>query len=200
MKRKLLTTLFALTIFSAFSVEPSRGYRGFVEVGTDINSFMIAEGDHYVDGDHFEYIGVRRRHFANLSIATSHGFQFNPNFFLGGGILGGYSSLLDAAYVDMYAHARTDQTFGRFTPYADLRVGIQYRADGPLYISPTVGYRFNFGHKANLNIGLGLTLTHAHHHDYDSFYYNRHGELRLITFGSSNFFKPAFTFRAGIDF
>ncbi len=200
MKRILTAALLALTLLAASAAEPRRGYRGFVDIGTDINSYMTADGSHFVDGDHWEYYGVGRRTFANATLSSSHGFQFNPHFFLGAGLMGGYSSLLDAAYIGMYAHARLDETFGRYTPYADLRVGVQFRSDGPVYISPTVGYRFNLGRKTNLNVGLGLTLTHRHDHNRDMVYYDHNGNQRFVIFGSSNSLKPAFTFRIGVDF
>lgn len=131
----------------------------------------------------------------------THGYQFNPHFFLGAGLTAGFSGLYDNWFLGAYIHARTDQTFGKYTPFGDLRFGIVTHSPGLFYISPGIGYRFNFGHRANLNVGLALTLQCTGSEDTDAtFYTDNAGDLLHITLGKEPPLKPYLTLRLGIDF
>lgn len=177
-----------------------RGYRGFVEYDASLTSWMVADSYHFDPVTGAELSGIHRKAFGEMALSTSHGYQFNPRFFLGAGLMGGYSGIHDGWFLGGFLQARTDQTFGKFTPYADLRVGLVTHAEGGLYISPTIGYRFNFGHRANLNVGVGLTLRHMGERDATSTFYHSGGELIHITVGRDPVMKPYFTFRVGVDF
>ncbi len=192
-----------MLVFSliASAQDVRRGYRGFIEYDASLTSWRVAQDYKFDPETGVEYTGIHRKAFGEMALSTSHGYQFNPRIFVGLGLTGGYSGIHDGWFAGMFVHARTDQTFGRFTPYADLRVGLVTHAEGGLYISPTVGYRFNFGHRANLNLGIGLTLRHMGETDANStFYYNNQGDLIHITVGRDPVMKPYFTFRVGLDF
>lgn len=178
-----------------------RGYRGFIEYDSSLTSWMVADSYSFDPESGVEYSGIHRKAFGEMALSTSHGYQFNPRFFVGLGLSGGYSGIHDGWFMGTYVHARTDQTFGKFTPYAELRFGLVTHAEGGLYISPAIGYRFNFGHRANLNLGVGMTLRHMGETDASSsHYYNNQGELIHITLGKDPVMKPYFTFRVGVDF
>ena len=178
-----------------------RGYRGFIEYDASLTSWMVADSYHFNPETGIDYTGIHRKAFGEMALSTSHGYQFNHHFFLGLGVMGGYSGIHDDWFLGTYLHARTDQTFGKFTPYADLRAGFVTHAEGGLYISPSIGYRFNFGHRTNLNLGIGITLRHMGETDATStHYYNNQGDLIHITIGRDPVMKPYFTFRVGLDF
>ncbi|MDE6395892.1 MAG: hypothetical protein K2K84_01315, partial [Muribaculaceae bacterium] len=92
-------------------------------------------------------------------VTTSHGYQINPTFFVGAGIGMERCTKFDDWVAPVFAQGRADFLFGKFTPFADLRLGYQFGQGGGVYFSPTVGYRFNWGRKAGINLGLGMTLA-----------------------------------------
>ena len=73
-----------------------------------------------------------------FDFSTTHGYQFNPNLYVGlgysyGAVIGGYFS---------YVHAdiRYDFTFKeKITPFADLRVS--FNKEGVI-VQPAIGYRY----------------------------------------------------------
>ena len=142
----LLITI-SLLSFTVAANEPKKGYRGFVDANVDLSFHQGGYGDNSVT----VYYGL----------STSHGYQFNSHYFLGGGLMFerhhpvyhnyGYS-------FPVYLHARIDWTFGKFPLYGDVRIGGVLFGDYRLYLSPTVGYRLNLGRKSNLNFGIGLNL------------------------------------------
>lgn len=147
MKKKfaLLVLLLGCLTSGACAAEPRRGYRGFAEWSNDLrfpNYWNIGRETNYYTG-----------------FSTSHGFQFNPHFFLGAGLAFEKCSDEDSWLVPFFVQARTDQKFGKFTPFADVRLGYDAGRRAGVYFSPSIGYRFNFGHKVGLNISIGYTLS-----------------------------------------
>ena len=200
-RTRLLSVLLCyLLIPSAHSKEPQKGYRQFFDIETSISSWNVAHDYIYSESAGWSYSNVHRKSFADVSISSVHGFQFNRHFFLGVGLSAGFSGINDNWFLGAFADVRTDQTFGKYTPYADLRFGILTHAVG-LYFSPGIGYRFNVGHRTNLNVGLGMTLQYmGKDRADDTFYYDNAGTLLHITVGKDPAIKPYFTFRLGLDF
>lgn len=60
--------------------------------------------------------------------------------------------------IPVFAEARLDARWNRFTPFFSVRLGANLAEHGGIYFSPTVGYRFNWGRKSAINFGLGVTL------------------------------------------
>ena len=56
----------------------------------------------------------------------------------------------------MFLDARTDLRFGKYTPYADLRVGTGMSKYNEAFIVPSIGYRFHLHNKLALNLGIGF--------------------------------------------
>lgn len=200
---KYIFAALAMSIILAASArDVRRGYRGFVEFDGSLTSWRVADSYKFIPAVGPEFSGIHRKAFGEFSLSTSHGYQFTPRFFLGLGLMGGVSGIHDYGwFMGAYLHARTDQTFGRYTPYADLRAGIVTHAEGGLYLAPSIGYRFNFGRRTNLNVGVGVTLRHMGESDASSsFYYDNAGNLINVTIGKDPVMKPYFTFRIGVDF
>lgn len=202
MKKSLILLLLLVSSLSvsAQKKEPKRGYRGFFDIEAAVSSWKIADNYHITEDGGQIFDNVHRRSFYDVVYSTSHGYQFNRHFFLGAGLAIGGNDFYDMWLLRSFLHIRTDQTFGRFTPFAELRTGISTENFGCFYFSPTIGYRFNFGYRTNLNIGLGMTLhTTGSDREDVTFYYDS-GELVRIAVGKVPVLKPAFTFRVGIDF
>ena len=90
--------------------------------------------------------------------STSHGYQFNPHLFVGGGLaLQFWGSYLDFS-AQVYAKIRWDILKGNRTPFLSLRVGhggFLIADTHGKYIAPTIGYRLS----DRLNLGISYELT-----------------------------------------
>ena len=145
--------------------------------------------------------GTTRDYALFMGFATTHGYQFNNHCYLGAGV--GLPLLVSLNLIlPVYADFRYDVKFGKFSPYADFKIGCNLAGLGA-YISPTIGYRINCGAntKTNINIGLGLTLLHnvdehkagvSHPYDPTNYY-----TYKTVT---THHFDPLFAFRVGVDF
>ncbi len=202
MKRTLIA-FFAilLTASCGFARQPERGYRGFVDW---TNRIYNNDYDNHTD--------------FCPGLSTSHGYQFNSWLFAGVGI---DYSLEDCGYyiwnqndkqhyhlhydptnyfLSIFADVRTDLQFGKFTPFADLRIGLNANSYGTLYLSPSIGYRFNWGRKLGVNIGIGYTLDAYRYEIYDYGVSTDGYNIFVPTGKYRNFNQSSFTFRVGIDF
>lgn len=190
--KRLFIASFAilLTAICSFGRQPEQGYRGFVDWTNRI--YHHWNKTNYSPG-----------------ISTSHGYQFNPWLFAGVGLdysledtgfFGNHYYDIDNYFLSIFADVRTDLQFGKFTPFADLRIGVNATSIGTVYFSPSIGYRFNWGRKVGLNVGVGYTL--------DGNRYERHiigstpeGYGIFVPTGEYfNRYISSFTFRIGIDF
>ncbi len=200
MKRFIIAAFgILLTAFCGIASQPERGYRGFVDFTNRLyrTQYLNLAGNFC---NKTEY---------SPGISTSHGFQFNNWLFAGAGLdytlkdIGFPDSHhydIDSYVLSIFADVRTDLQFGKFTPFADVRLGWNASSYGTVYFSPTIGYRFNWGRKVGINIGVGYTL--------DSYRYEKHvwgittdGLNMLFPTGEFyNFNQSSFTFRLGIDF
>lgn len=193
MKRLIPVCVVCISVFTAHAWQPrdvQRGYRGFAEWSTDITSYKYDEAS--------------RATAWSTGISTSHGYQFSPRFFLGAGV--GFQPSVNSSGADLvplFIQARTDQTWGKFTPFGDLRVGYNMCDGGGLYLSPSVGYRFNWGRRLNLNVGVGMTLRGTTTEQYqinviplpDGTF-----AAEMLYQGKHHSVKPMFSLRVGIDF
>lgn len=149
-----LAALFALPCMAR---EPHRGYRGFVDLELDLGAFDFYDAAQDRQHEMQSFVGI----------ATSHGYQFNDNFFAGIGIMLSCTSSMSYGNFPVFADFRYDATLGHFKPYADIRLGCNVAAPG-LYFSPTVGHRFSCGRRANFNLGMGLMVLRIKDNDIDS--------------------------------
>ncbi len=131
--------------------------------------------------------------------STTHGRQFNPHLFVGGGMDLEYNPSFGRTIFALYAAGRTDWQFGRYTPYGDVRLGLSTSGGGGVYFSPTVGYRFNWGRKASINVGLGLTLKSKNMESYD-FTILPDGSGLLTPLGRKHLAECLFAIRLGVEF
>ena len=140
----IIIAMAAAAIFAASAAQPSRGYRGFLEVGLDA-------------GSQYGFRGYSQPYFY-WGFSTTHGHQFNPHLFIGGGLNIEADNLYGRGMFAVYAAGRTDWRFGRVSPFGDLRIGWNMDSGGGLYFSPTIGHRFNWFRGCSFDLGIGLTL------------------------------------------
>lgn len=154
-------------------VNDIRGYRGFVDMG-----YIAGLGTYGSDG---------------IEINTSHGYQFNEHFFVGGGLGIHYHGDYDVATVPVFVEGRANFIKGRIAPFASVRVGVSAIVDddepGGFYFSPSVGARFAFRRNLALYLLTGYNLQMAEFYFYT---------------GSSSWYDTknigGLTFKFGIEF
>jgi outer membrane protein assembly factor BamA len=191
MKKVLIAAALVAIATSAAAREPQRGYRGFVEWSNDVTSYRYDEDT--------------RASYWYTGLSTSHGYQFNPRLFVGAGLMLEHSTSGDLDILPIYAQIRTDQTWGKFTPYGDFKLGYNTTDGGGIYASPSIGYRFNWGKKLNLNVGVGLTLKGYAVERYSLSFTpptisDQDAYVTLDYLGTDHKVKAMFAFRIGIDF
>lgn len=182
-----------LTALSAFPRQPQQGYRGFVEWSNSLRSEKFGNLD--FAGNIYMY----RENVFYTGFTTSHGYQINPMFFVGGGLGMEKCRNLGDWIVPVFVHGRADFMFGKYTPFGDIRIGANL-ADGiGVYFSPAIGYRFNWGRKTGINIGLGLTLAGYKAEHYEGTF-NGPYDYDLHYVGTRHHMRACFSFRLGVDF
>lgn len=94
---------------------------------------------------------------------TSHGYRFNPYFYLGAGLGFHYYHEADGTLMPLFVDARADLMSGNIVPFVDLRAGYSISlssdeiSDGGAYLSPSVGVRFFAQKKVNMNVSIGYS-------------------------------------------
>lgn len=140
----------------------TRGYRGFVDGGFTAGYDFVCE-------------------VAN----TSHGYQFNPYFFVGGG-LGLHCFLIDGCVnVPIFANVRANFLNKKCSPFVDYKIGASLGDAPGFYTSLIAGCKIK-----KFNIGMGFTLGTTEMYDYSS-YYGGYYYTEVI---------GGFTLRAGFEF
>lgn len=193
MKRVILLILaIAAMVNVAEARQPGRGYRGFFDWTSSVRSESTGEMDYngtlYKFSEGAFYTGF----------TTSHGYQIDPMFFVGAGFGFEKCGKFDYEIVPLFLEGRVDLEFNKFTPYGDLRVGANLADGSGFYLSPTIGYRFNWGRKVGLNLGVGLTLAGYKARHYDIVI--DEDLMELIYLGEKNHTRAFFSFRLGFDF
>ena len=192
MRRFFITLLLILSFAVGRAEQPRSGYRGFIEWSNDLYGEKVAD-----------WLNPSRMvHQTNYYVGatTSHGYQINPIFFVGLGLGVEHCSSYDRWLVPLFLQGRADFQFGRFTPFADLRAGVNVGCGVNAFFSPTVGYRFNWGRKMGLNVGLGMSLVGYTMDVYNIFIDPDTGYASPVHERTQHFYDPTFTFRIGIDF
>lgn len=140
------------------------GYRGFWETNMIIGNDGI-----------FSKINTK-----GGGISTSHGYQFNPYIYLGGGLSFQYYCF---DYYDgntyslpFYADFMVNMVDGKISPFFDLKLGYSFADIQGVYFSPSFGVRFGLRDNFAINATVGYSLQG--YGEYDSYwrddYYNIH--------------------------
>lgn len=89
---------------------------------------------------------------------------------------------------------RYDYSYRKFRPFGDVRIG--YNIFDGFYMSPTIGYRLNWGRKMNVNFGVGMTLLGMT----DDRIYVTSPDGSRHSYTKKHYAETFFTLRIGIDF
>ena len=145
----LLTVLLTSQMLSAQNITDG-GYRGFVDGG-----YTIGIGDY---------------DFGRFEINSSHGYQINPFFFVGGGFglhfmpeykTKGMDIPLDQREgkvdIPLFANLRANVSKGKIVPFIDGKTGTYVTNNGGLYLNLSAGCRIAVNEKQAVNILVGYT-------------------------------------------
>lgn len=176
-----------LVILPAAARQPERGYRGFLDWSNDIGSVDMW------------FPGNKATEFYT-GISTSHGYQFNPYLYIGGGLGYQHCSRFSSNIFSPFVHGRGDFRFGHLTPFGEIRLGYNLTNGGGIYFSPNIGYRFNWGRKLGINIGLGLSVLGYSADLFEIAQEPTDGYMTYIKVGTKHGCHTTFSFRIGIDF
>jgi len=190
MSRIIFSILLLATFLPLSALQPGRGYRGFIDCSATFNIDINLGGP----ADSYMWLGG----------STSHGYQFNKWLYVGGGI--GYEAVLTPndrrpkRIFPVFADARADLAFGRFTPFADIKIGANFTRGAGMYFSPTVGYSFNWGRRTAINLAIGATFFGHRFHRYEHIMAPDGGITDFKVVGSYHGIDIKPTLRLGFEF
>lgn len=145
-------------------------YRDAVKAGfyREVNSYITTRYHGFVDAGYT--FGIGDYDFGKVEISSTHGYQFNSYFFLGGGIAFHFISeyetpdmtiALDyrkrAFDIPLYANTRITFLKGCISPFIDAKGGYYLTHHGELYVNISIGCRFAIQHGQAINIYIGYT-------------------------------------------
>lgn len=146
----LVMAIFAITAFAQNEVRVPSGYQGFLEQG---NTF------------HFDK-NVR----TSIQFATTHGFYFNNNFFVGMGI--GLEGNNDYLLVPIYSNLRYVMINNKaVSPLLSLRLGSFLGEDMGAYGDLAIGVRF----ASKRDFAVSVMVAGTYYDKIRSGYYNEQG-------------------------
>lgn len=166
--KKILVSLAVLIASQMVSAQNTSGscYRGFVDGG-----YTIGIGDY---------------EFGRFEINTSHGYQINPFFFIGGGLglhfmpeykTKGMDIPLDQREskvdIPVFANLRANFSKGKITPFVDGKAGTYVTNNGGLYLNLSAGCRFAVNEKQAVNVSVGYTTEELEFESFKSFISSR---------------------------
>lgn len=154
---KKLVLCLSLMLVCVMGVKAQGGYRGFVDVGPSIGSTGVS-----------------------LDVTTAHGYQFNKNWFLGGGV--GLINIIETSDYDydhvyigeyvsipIFLKVRFDMLSEKsWTFFAEENIGPSYDTDSgeiSFYSSTMVGVRKRITGRIGINFGIGCSIIPGYYED-----------------------------------
>lgn len=146
------------------------GYRGFADMGYTV--------------------GIGEWKAGRIEVTTSHGYQFTPYLFMGGGT-GIHYYCTDGAeetVVPLFVDFRANFIKGKIVPFARIKAGYSFDTSESFeglgfYIAPSAGVKFMVSDNFAINFSLGYTsqLVDSYYEDY-YYEYSSTENLGGITF------------------
>lgn len=149
MKKILIAIIVAVSAFS-LSAQIEKGYRGFANIGYGISTTEITS---YFDGSTFDVSNY-------LTLTTTHGYQLVENYlFVGAGLGIEYWHEASCVSMPLFADIRSDfYTTGKFSIFADAKIGYRVLDVQGFTFDPQVGGRFAISDKLGINVGIGYNV------------------------------------------
>lgn len=163
--KKILLVLISVLSFASIKAEDnffSKGYRGFADLG-----YTIGVGDYK---------------FGRFEISTTHGYQVNPYFFVGGGV--GFHFMQKCTYgssdiplderkakvsIPLFADFRGTFTKKKFAPFLDLKLGYFLTNSDGFYGNISAGGRMMIVGKQAVSLSIGYVYEKLQFQTFDRF-------------------------------
>lgn len=146
-----------------------KGYKGFVDVG-----YIADLSDYNAD---------------KVEVSTSHGYQFNNYFYVGGGVAVDFYTDADLIAAPIFVDFRANFINKKITPFADIKTGYSVGDVEGVYVATGIGVRFSLKGKKALNLKLEYNYQQYDYY-YRGYYMNFDDTLDLEGLG----FKVGFEF------
>ena len=151
--KKILILLAAIACIGQANAQTIKGhrYRGFID--TTFLTDGVFEDMNSIGG----------------GFSTSHGYQFNPYIFLGGGVAYHSYSLDDffGKYsIPIFTNFRVNMNDKKISPFFDAKLGYSVGNYEGAYVSPTFGVRFGLKQDVGLNVSIGYAIQGYEYIDY----------------------------------
>ena len=142
MKKLFMTFVMVALLGTTTFAQDAKSYRGFTD-------FSYTLG-----------VGETSENFDRFTLSTTHGYQIDDLFFVGGGVSFEYVRDAAVALVPIYADARIDiPLHGRsIKPFVDAKIGYAAGQLDGFYFAPTIGVRVPVKFVKAMNFGLGYKL------------------------------------------
>lgn len=142
MKKLFMTFVMVALLGTTAFAQDAKSYRGFTD-------FSYTLG-----------VGETSENFDRFTLSTTHGYQIDDLFFVGGGVSFEYVRDAAVALVPIYADARIDiPLHGRsIKPFVDAKIGYAAGQLDGFYFAPTIGVRVPVKFVKAMNFGLGYKL------------------------------------------
>ncbi len=141
-----------------------RGYRGMAELGA---SFGVKYSD------------------VIYQLTTSHGFQADPNIFIGAGLGFDYDAKREWFFMPIFANLRFYISKKRLSPFVDVKAGYSPVSVKGAYANASIGCHYSLSQKLGLNLSVG----------YDVQKYDGRSEME-----NRNDYLHAVNLKVGVDF
>ncbi len=164
MKKIFIILAICCTLLSANAQDNTfgGGYRGFADLG-----YTIGVGDY---------------EFGRFEISTTHGYQVNPYFFIGGGVgfhfmssyeTKGMEYALDKrdskVSIPLFADFRGTFSKRKFAPFVDLKLGYFVTNNDGFYGNISAGCRMALKGKQGISLSIGYTYEKLEFQTFDRF-------------------------------
>lgn len=147
--RKIILSIILMVIIIPTIQAQEKGYKGMLNAGW----ILLSEN-------------------TSFEVLTTHGYQFNPHLFIGGGTgINFYSSpskanvgstlIREGAFIPIFADIRGYLLKGKISPYAEAKIGGLIpvtEGDAGIYFAPEIGCKLGFSSKFALNIAAEYIL------------------------------------------
>ena len=163
MKKSFVMAALLPCVLSIHGQNVSRNcYRGYIDAG-----YSIGVGDY---------------EFGRFEVNTSHGYQFNPYFFLGAGAGLHFMSSYETKDMDIpldvrdsqvdipvFANIRCNFSKKMVSPFVDVKGGTYVTNNGGLYVNASAGCRFAINEKQAVSLAVGYASEKLEFETFDRF-------------------------------
>lgn len=204
------TFAFAQSEKSSVNTSTTEKYKSAVGRGfyKELTSAISAGYHRFAD---FGYtIGFGDYELSRFELSSTHGYQFNPYFFIGAGLGIHFMSEYKTPNMDIpldyrdsqvdvpiYANLRLTMINGPISPFIDGKCGYYLTHHGGLYLNASVGCRFSTWGRQALNVYIGYSNENLEFETFDNFYSSHNMDYKR---SKRNLSTEGITIKLGYEF